>query len=44
MGYFGDQTSGSNRHCVTNCPAGTFALNDTLRRCVTRCDAITYGR
>ena len=44
VGYFGDQTAGSLRYCVQNCPANTFAQNDTLRRCVTRCNLTTYGR
>ena len=44
VGFFGDQTSGSVRWCVANCPNGTFAQNDTLRRCVTRCNGTTYGR
>ena len=41
---YGDQTAGSFRWCVPNCPANTFAQNDTLRRCVTRCNTSTYGR
>jgi hypothetical protein len=44
VGLFGDQTSGSYRHCVANCPNGTFAQNDSLRLCVTRCNATTFGR
>lgn len=44
MGYYGDQTSGSYRWCVPNCPNNTFAQNDTLRRCVTVCNTTTYGR
>ena len=28
---------------MPNCPSGTFAQNDSLRRCVTLCNSTTYG-